>query len=795
MQCADNDSPATQKKNPSPIRPIASASIPAPVRTRTSNKRPNSDSRASSLSPLTPDPSPTMSPEDPKYPSANNNNNISSSRNNSSTSRRPSASNSGQPQQHNLPAFGDLSKPDISSAASSPRHLPSLYPNSTPAMSPSGHPLLSPASRPHYGITDPSQYSSSSGFYQLPPPLQPFGAPRQSPHHSPAIHPLSGHPQGQHPLPPLPALPSASLSNNNGYSPRSNPQMSPHMNHYLVSPALGPLSPYPTPQHQPQQHHLSSPHHHASPHHQYAHDHQRHSIPTMILPASALSSTSLSSPSGSAPHQHVHHLQESPSSSGRPYPIILPHGASSSSSSSSAASSSKKTTPPRAGGPSNSSSSNNNGGGHAPSQSGGASSASGPPTPRRYLMMPPQTVPGGASNPRGSRGSISSRKSSGSATSSPLTGPSGAPHPLLSPPSGPSSAATVSGSGTSSKRRASSHAKVVDQETRDLMRKVSHSAIERRRRERINDKILQLKHLVPSCVDEDHLHKLSILQSTIEYIQYLKSVLPASVANAKLSKATNNNPNNKTTDMLEALGGSISAKVPLTPLMTTGLNHIYAKRMSLQQQQEQQQQQQYRRRRGQDEDDDEDDDEEDEEYERRQRYQEEEDEDYEDSSSRQRRSRHRRDNNADAREDEDEDGMDRRERKKPRSMSDIDRSSSTIIKMMSGILDPQQQQHLRQTLAQTMSMENKESGSGRHPSSGSLKSMNSSSSPPSSSDDDAKDGLLLLAGQSSAHAVAESDPIEDAEMSNGQNKASKRESRRRQLNEDNVQDVGSPMED
>ncbi|CAI2173894.1 10657_t:CDS:2 [Funneliformis geosporum] len=57
---------------------------------------------------------------------------------------------------------------------------------------------------------------------------------------------------------------------------------------------------------------------------------------------------------------------------------------------------------------------------------------------------------------------------------------------------------------------------------RELARKVSHSAIERRRREKINDKIMQLKELIPSCADQDHLHKLSILQSAIEYIQYLQ---------------------------------------------------------------------------------------------------------------------------------------------------------------------------------------------------------------------------------------------------------------------------------
>ncbi|CAG8712009.1 15750_t:CDS:2, partial [Dentiscutata heterogama] len=60
---------------------------------------------------------------------------------------------------------------------------------------------------------------------------------------------------------------------------------------------------------------------------------------------------------------------------------------------------------------------------------------------------------------------------------------------------------------------------------RELARKVSHSAIERRRRERINDKIMQLKDLIPSCADQDHLNKLCILQSSIEYIEYLQDLV------------------------------------------------------------------------------------------------------------------------------------------------------------------------------------------------------------------------------------------------------------------------------
>ncbi|KAG0246245.1 hypothetical protein BGX31_003712 [Mortierella sp. GBA43] len=221
-----------------------------------------------------------------------------------------------------------------------------------------------------------------------------------------------------------------------------------------------------------------------------------------------------------------------------------------------------------------------------------ASDRSAPGSPRRFMMLPPPTTPTTAT--------FASGPASSTAPSSPSTPKTVAatPSTILSirpsrqtrknNSSGPGSK-SGSGSGSCSagaatptaRRRTSSNSKLIDQETRDLMRKVSHSAIERRRRERINDKILQLKHLVPACVDEDHLHKLSILQSTIEYIQHLKALLPASVANMKVGRATNSNPNNKTTDMLDAMGGSISAKSPLTPLMTTGLSHLHAKRIKI----------------------------------------------------------------------------------------------------------------------------------------------------------------------------------------------------------------------
>ncbi|KAI9257890.1 Myc-type, basic helix-loop-helix domain-containing protein [Sporodiniella umbellata] len=60
---------------------------------------------------------------------------------------------------------------------------------------------------------------------------------------------------------------------------------------------------------------------------------------------------------------------------------------------------------------------------------------------------------------------------------------------------------------------------------REQARKISHSAIERRRRERINDKITQLKDLIPSCAEGSNLHKMTVLQGAIDYITFLRKVV------------------------------------------------------------------------------------------------------------------------------------------------------------------------------------------------------------------------------------------------------------------------------
>ncbi len=56
-------------------------------------------------------------------------------------------------------------------------------------------------------------------------------------------------------------------------------------------------------------------------------------------------------------------------------------------------------------------------------------------------------------------------------------------------------------------------------------RKQNHSLVEKKRRQRMDTQIQQLKKLVPCLVIRDEQEKLAILKSTTEYIEKLQSVL------------------------------------------------------------------------------------------------------------------------------------------------------------------------------------------------------------------------------------------------------------------------------
>ncbi|KAF1989456.1 hypothetical protein K402DRAFT_411037 [Aulographum hederae CBS 113979] len=56
---------------------------------------------------------------------------------------------------------------------------------------------------------------------------------------------------------------------------------------------------------------------------------------------------------------------------------------------------------------------------------------------------------------------------------------------------------------------------------RKIARKTAHSLIERRRRSKMNEEFNVLKDMIPACRNQD-MHKLAILQASIEYMRYLE---------------------------------------------------------------------------------------------------------------------------------------------------------------------------------------------------------------------------------------------------------------------------------
>jgi len=101
-----------------------------------------------------------------------------------------------------------------------------------------------------------------------------------------------------------------------------------------------------------------------------------------------------------------------------------------------------------------------------------------------------------------------------------------APAPIAtkSTSTGSASTATSSSTNAGSKRKASSSAGPNTAAGRKMARKTAHSLIERRRRSKINEEFGVLKDMIPACEDQE-MHKLSILQASIEYMRYLEKCL------------------------------------------------------------------------------------------------------------------------------------------------------------------------------------------------------------------------------------------------------------------------------
>ncbi|KAI9710898.1 MAG: hypothetical protein M1820_002333 [Bogoriella megaspora] len=73
---------------------------------------------------------------------------------------------------------------------------------------------------------------------------------------------------------------------------------------------------------------------------------------------------------------------------------------------------------------------------------------------------------------------------------------------------------------------------------RKIARKTAHSLIERRRRSKMNEEFGVLKDMIPACAGQE-MHKLAILQASIEYLRYLeKCVADLKASNRSQPKET-----------------------------------------------------------------------------------------------------------------------------------------------------------------------------------------------------------------------------------------------------------------
>jgi hypothetical protein len=74
-------------------------------------------------------------------------------------------------------------------------------------------------------------------------------------------------------------------------------------------------------------------------------------------------------------------------------------------------------------------------------------------------------------------------------------------------------------------------------QSRKIARKTAHSLIERRRRSKMNEQFGILKDMIPGCRDQD-MHKLAILEASIEYMRYLEMVSYVNAAVISICKLT-----------------------------------------------------------------------------------------------------------------------------------------------------------------------------------------------------------------------------------------------------------------
>ncbi|OCK76279.1 hypothetical protein K432DRAFT_306726 [Lepidopterella palustris CBS 459.81] len=102
----------------------------------------------------------------------------------------------------------------------------------------------------------------------------------------------------------------------------------------------------------------------------------------------------------------------------------------------------------------------------------------------------------------------------------------------------------VPATGTGSKKKQSNGTTAAG---RKIARKTAHSLIERRRRSKMNEEFGVLKDMIPACSGQE-MHKLAILQASIEYMRYLEQCvadLKASHRSRRLSATPTSPPQSK----------------------------------------------------------------------------------------------------------------------------------------------------------------------------------------------------------------------------------------------------------
>ncbi|XP_044715005.1 helix-loop-helix DNA-binding domain-containing protein [Hirsutella rhossiliensis] len=90
----------------------------------------------------------------------------------------------------------------------------------------------------------------------------------------------------------------------------------------------------------------------------------------------------------------------------------------------------------------------------------------------------------------------------------------------MNPRQGAATAAKAAASATGTDKGKKKQPNSTSAAGRKIARKTAHSLIERRRRSKMNEEFAVLKGMIPACTGE--MHKLAILQASIDYVRYLE---------------------------------------------------------------------------------------------------------------------------------------------------------------------------------------------------------------------------------------------------------------------------------